>query len=222
MAKHFQQFTINGGILDELNKANGKPGASGTHQYEASVLGMLHSFQAIQTSRALLKAFSATRGEVLIFPWDGDDACQAEADSADLLGNRVFFTPNNWFASSPCFREGPAGNSAHEVLFHELCHAFRFNTKKLRAGAIPDEERIAVLITNIFSSETHRPLRKSHDDFTALTDPVLITSSGFLHANHRLLSGFVKDHKDLSQSLAKVNAPFNPLRAYFDLHHRKH
>jgi hypothetical protein len=74
---------------------------------------------------------------------------------------------------------------------------------------------LSVLITNIFSSETGRPLRAGHDGNEAL--PAHLASNfGFLavEAYARLVGQFCSDHKDVSAQLAEVPSDFNPITEY--------
>jgi hypothetical protein len=122
------------------------------------------------------------------------------------------------------------GGAPVESLFHELVHAFRIVTGKAsnRAGPslpyMPDalktyptydeeEEFFAVLITNIFSSETGRPLRKDHDD-VKLLPPQLSTNKGFLAIEPyaRLVRQFCIQHPAVSGRLYNVPSAFNPIK----------
>jgi hypothetical protein len=207
MAKQFGVFTI---------RADGLAGKK-ADQFEAQVLGMIRSLEAIEAGRALLNGFRAVGREVLVFPYnDSLGHCNAYATTDwGMYRNKVSFTPSGWFATSPCFTSGSAGNSSHEVLFHELVHAIRFAGGTLGRHTKGDqEEEIAILVTNIFSSETHRPLRWRHSDFSELKN---VTSVGFYGKNRALIDMFCKEHPKLSLALARVSyAPFNPLREYYD------
>jgi hypothetical protein len=207
MAKQFGVFTI---------RADGLTGQK-ADLFEAQMLGMLRSLEAIETGRALLNGFRAVGREVLVFPYHGSlGHCNAYATTDwGMYRNKVSFTPSGWFATSPCFKNGSAGNSSHEVLFHELAHAIRFAAGTLGKRTRGDqEEEIAILITNVFSSETHRPLRQRHSDFSELKNA---TSVGFYSQNRTLIDLFCKEHPKLSLELARVSyAPFNPLREYYD------
>ncbi len=228
MGKVWGPFHIMGDSLMLPPTTDGRPAPAATAadiaKYEGSVLGMLRSFEAIQAGRALLAGLRASHQKIPVLPYDMPDVykCQAEEDTNDFFGTRVFFTPNAWFATSECYQEGGAGNSAHEVLFHEMVHAFRSATGVMqKVMTLDEEERIAVAVTNIFASETHRPLRKDHDSFAINTDPKTNNSAGFLHANSRLLYLFIKDHKQVSDDLAKIDTPFNPIREYYKVHRKK-
>ncbi|MCP5159186.1 MAG: hypothetical protein H6975_07150 [Gammaproteobacteria bacterium] len=207
MARQFGNLTI---------RADGLDGKK-AFQFEAQLLGMLRGLEATETGRVLFSAFRAVGREVLLFPYnDSLGHCNAYATTDwGLYRNKVSFTPKTWFTTSACYKTGAAGNSAHEVLFHELVHAIRFAAKTMGKHMNDgQEEEIAILVTNIYSSETHRPLRQRHADFSELKNTTSVT----FHAKHRaLIDLFCKEHPALSLALARVSySPFNPLREYYD------
>ena len=148
----------------------------------------------------------------------------------------VLFTPDpSCFVDSKTKDFKPGGTPA-ESLFHELVHAFRHvtETASKRPGPykgaqknpfVPsalkknypefdeEEEFFAVLITNIFSSETGRPLRKDHNDLEALP-PELSTNKGFLAVEEyaRLIRQFCGEHRSVSQQIRDVSSQFNPIK----------
>jgi len=212
MAREYLPFTVRG---DGLNDREGL-------HYEYSVLGMLHSFDAIQTSRALMNGFRASRRDVLVVPYDftrGD--CNASARSEwGLFPNKVYYSPGIYYPGGDCIDTGDAGNSAHEVLCHELVHAFRRGAgtihKRTKKG---EEETLAIMITNIFASETNKAaLRKHHDGHDPQKDPALNTSDGYLSAHRNLVDLFVREHIAVATALSCVDTHFNPIRAYFHGH----
>jgi len=144
---------------------------------------------------------------------------------SDLVNWRTFV---RFLAKSlPLTGRNPCGK-----LFHELVHAFRLVTEKasnrpfypnvfLRTAAAAkkkpeydtEEEFFAILITNIFSSETGRPLRAGHDANEALPSD-LSTNKGFLAVEEyaRLVRQFCQDHSSVSQELRDVPSAFNPIK----------
>ena len=73
-----------------------------------------------------------------------------------------------------------------------------------------EEDFFAILITNIFASETGRPLRAGHDDNEALPSHLAATNQGFLavEAYLRLVRQFCSDHPAVSmQLLATFQGP---------------
>jgi hypothetical protein len=153
-------------------------------------------------------------------------------------GSLVSFSPEK-FAVTACAakRTGAAAPELHETLFHELVHAFRQVSHWRRAG-ITDlqrikhdapligglrkhdnlEEFIAVLVTNIYrSANGKRVLRASHHGFGAMDDD-LAGSFAFYQAGAQvfpLIDEFCTNNKGFTRMLAKVDAPFNPIRAYY-------
>jgi hypothetical protein len=131
-----------------------------------------------------------------------------------MYRNKVSFSPGTWSAHTSCAALGSAGNTALEVLVHELVHALRFAGKTLqRRATAAQEEEIAILVTNIFSSETNRPLRWRHSGFAKLpsNDPV-----SFYANNLPLIRMFCTEHPVVSLDLARIWTSFNPLREYYD------
>lgn len=127
---------------------------------------------------------------------------------------------------APNSRVPPPGGSPAEVLFHELVHAFNAVTGTQYSGKLyanpfvpqalkydNEDDFFAILITNIFSSETNRPLRGGHSKNEPL--PLhLSTDDGFLAVedNVRLIKKFCDDHRTVSSELSKVPSDFNPIR----------
>ena len=206
MARQFDVFTI---------RPDGLSGKK-AEQYEASMLGMLRALDSIRSGHALLQGFRAIKREVLVFPYSGRlGTCNAYATSDwGMYRNKVSFSPGTWSAHTTCAALGPAGNGVLEVLVHELVHALRFAGKTLqRRATAAQEEEIAILVANIFSSETNRPLRWRHSGFAKLpsNDPV-----AFYANNLPLIKMFCTEHPVVSLELARIWTPFNPLREYYD------
>lgn len=206
VARQFGVFTIRPDGLSDKK----------AFQYEASMLGMFRALDSIKSGHALLEGFRAITREVLVFPYDGNlGQCNAYATSDwGMYRNKVSFSPDTWFAHTSCASGGPAGNTAHEILVHELVHALRFSGKTMNRRATDDqEEEIAILVTNVFSSETNRPLRWRHADFAKLpsNDPVT-----FYANNLPVIRMFCTEHPTVSLDLARIETPFNPLREYYD------
>jgi len=206
MARQFTPFTV---------RADGLSGKK-AFQFEASVLGTLHALDSIPTGRVLMDGFRKVGKEVLIFPYDGSQGkCNAYAyGDWGMFRNKVSYSPEGWFATSPCFKSGPAGAAAIEILFHELVHALRFAAKTMNKHVTDEqEEEIAILVTNLFASQTHRPLRWNHSGFAKLpnNDPVT-----FYGRNLKLIDIFCRQHPALTMGLARLDVEFNPLREYYD------
>jgi hypothetical protein len=142
----------------------------------------------------------------------------------------VYFKPDQSCHLDTKTKNYKPGGTPAESLFHELVHAFRIVTEKAsnRVGPslpyIPEalkkyptydseEEFFTVLITNIFSSETGRPLRKDHDGVEALQSE-LSTNKGFLAIEPyaRLVRQFCTDHPSVSQKIRDVPSAFNPVK----------
>ena len=66
------------------------------------------------------------------------------------------FTPRIFIATSPCVSETDCGHSADQVLVHELTHAARLIAGTVGHLSLIKEEILAILVANIYSSETNR------------------------------------------------------------------
>lgn len=203
MAKQFDRFTIR---ADELD---GKKAV----EYEATILGMLRSYEATVTGHALLNGFRFYQREVLVFPYDGKAGhCNAWADSySGMFRTKVSFSPQNWNGMSACYGPASAGTSPHEVFFHELIHALRSAGRIFGAFNRAGEEEVAIMLANIFSSELNRSLRRDH--FGSV--PIVMTSEEFLKGNTPMVQAFCKQQPDFCRWIAEVTVPFNPVRAYY-------
>lgn len=120
-----------------------------------------------------------------------------------------------------CLRAGNHGKRASflpdEILFHELVHCLRFmsghDNKNATGGALRgygnQEEFYGVVLTNVYSSEWGRPLRANH----SLSATATTQSATELLANEEaqdLLVLFCDQHRQLTNELAALHAPFNP------------
>jgi len=132
-----------------------------------------------------------------------------------------------YMSGSPCYkrRHRSFGKEPDQVLFHELIHAHRAASwllphhEKLIAGLSgyqDEEEFLAVVLTNIYISETKgKGMRADYISYGELKGP-LSSSIGFFASSPqvlRILTDFARDQEFLFNELAKVKASFNPLAA---------
>ncbi|MCW5746531.1 MAG: hypothetical protein KIT36_10070 [Alphaproteobacteria bacterium] len=191
-------------------------------QYVAQVLGMLRALDTIASSRAVINAVRFHRKPILIRPYDGSlGPCNAAAGGDwGLFPGKVLFTPYLHGRHSPCTTgksgEYEAGDSPFESLIHEMTHAVRAVAGKLGSLSAGDEEEVAMLVANIYSSETHRPLRARYEDNSAVDEDDAAYGQSYFADNHDLLRDFHRQQPDFTRWLARVNCPFNPLKAYFN------
>ena len=207
MAMQYDRFTIRADDLDD----------SKARQYERTVLGMLRSYERIQTGHSIMQAFRFLQREVLIFPYDGSaGVCNALGGIGDwgLFRTKVSFTPGDFVGTSGCYPPpANAGGSAHEVLYHELVHAMRHAAGKLHYSVKnrAREEAIAIMVTNVFSSEINRSLRRDHRGLV----PMTISSGDFLAKNGDMIRVFYHQHPEFCRWIAEAVVPFNPLRTHY-------
>ncbi|MCL2713376.1 MAG: hypothetical protein FWD68_01955 [Alphaproteobacteria bacterium] len=118
-----------------------------------------------------------------------------------------------------------AGAQADEVLFHELVHAMRqirglVFLGLLRDGFQNEEEFIAILLTNIYSSETHRPPRSNHLDLRCEaddTDAVFLPELNPPTYRSLTIGKLVLQQQEMALEIGAVPADFNPIRQYYKL-----
>ncbi|MCL2714750.1 MAG: hypothetical protein FWD68_09275 [Alphaproteobacteria bacterium] len=129
-----------------------------------------------------------------------------------------------------------AGAQPDEILLHEMVHAVRL-MKGLMIPIIPlpndyenDEEFFAILVANIYASETHRVIRVSkgvsypdqradHNKYKLSTESEIdfmpAKDDGDFH--FVLVRKLVAEQPAFTNSLRQVDCPFNPIRRYFEL-----
>lgn len=191
-------------------------------QYGAQLLGMLTGLDAIRTGHAVLDAFRFYGKPVLVYPYDGRmGACNALAQGDwGMFWAKVSFTPWLHGRDLQCVmgKSGhyEAGDSPHESLVHELTHAIRAVAGTLSKLPADDEEEIAMLVANIFASETHRPLRARYEDNSAGSDDSQAYSHQYLEDNYDIIEVFHDQHKEFARWLGRVNTAFNPIREYME------
>jgi len=131
-----------------------------------------------------------------------------------------------------------AGAHPDAALLHELIHGVRYargivDAVPLRFGYDDEEEWIAIMWVNIYSSEGHRLLRVSsklavpdlrcnHHGHLACpwTDETFLPESADnpeALANHAMMRKFVLQHPVTANSLRHIPCSFNPVRRYFQL-----
>jgi hypothetical protein len=179
-----------------------------------------------QTGRIIMNAIRSSPGSVEVRPYTKPD-CNAETTYKEIttLAVLVRFSPLMFGSSGRCFVDRKTGipdpgAAPEEVLFHELVHAFRMvygrqDTRPLSNSPqyTHKEDFFAVMITNIFSSETNRPLRASHQGHEPLAS-YRSTDETFLQVEEyaSMVREFVTTHRSVSEELRKVPSKFNPIR----------
>jgi hypothetical protein len=195
-------------------RADGLSGRK-AEQYEWTVLSMLRSFEAFATGRALMKGFRFYREDVLVYPYDGAvGRCNARAVSTwGLFGTKVSISPQMFNGASSCFPQGSAGTSPHGVFFHELVHALRSVAGVWGNWPPLAEEAAAIMIADIFASETNSDLRDPLAPKSV--KPVNVDPHAFVRVHMDLMMRFYQELPVFSRWIAEVDVPFNPVRIYY-------
>ncbi len=136
---------------------------------------------------------------------------------------KITFSPANWRSNGGC-HPGGAGRDRDEVLLHELVHAMRITRGLMNQcyeatirGFTNQEEFMAVVISNVYSSETGRALRKDHAGFDKLprktklfnrklkrVEVDLHNAQKFCNWFRKQLEEFRRHQGPLAQKLAKL------------------
>jgi Effector protein len=214
--------------------------AAQSANWEAAVRQDITRIAGPAAGRALLSSIRFWGKWVSISPYDfSEGKCNAYATDRSGMakdghpyGAFVLYSPHIFQAHSSCVPVDPGLNMnglPHEILFHELVHAFRRVSGKRAwaetGGGLIDydsnEEFIAILCTNIFvtdpSNRKATGLRRDHQDGAPM-DAALAGSFEFFESSmdtFDLVKKLTTDHPGLTGALAKVPSGFNPLAAFF-------
>jgi hypothetical protein len=118
-------------------------------------------------------------------------------------------------------------HESHETLLHELVHAFRQVSGKMNLYPPKigkglsfygnHEEFNAVLVQGIYASERRTPIRASHSGYSEI-DKKLNGSLKFFQASSeafQYVEKFCLENPDFTRGFININAPFNPINAYY-------
>jgi hypothetical protein len=211
-------------------------------QWSADIRRLLEKIETTKVGRILLESIQRYRRWVLIQPfwWVNFKAKNPCNSSATLVyvkaqGRWIYsvvkISPERYAAGSACavhaMRSGGAIAEPHEILFHELVHAYRHVAEspvKLSLGGglkghTDFEEFIAVLVTNIYASANGKKvLRRDHRGHKALQDRFEDSFRFFELSRmaYPLVDEFCRTNSVFCLLLSTVKAPFNPIRAYYE------
>ena len=216
----------------QLDRSRGEDDA-----FEQGVLSLLRRIAGIATGRVVLNFIhQMTQLRIRIVPTN-----VSTESVAVRIGNVLGMT----FRARAVdelgqVRAGGAGSAADEILLHELVHCVRhmktwadqslYNFTGMGDGFHNIEEFYAVLIANMYSSETGRPLRRDHSlSRDGTTVPLVRTGSiaglpypvftelGLFYPRHRNEVELMRDESfgfgvRFSDQLAGIECGFNTLR----------
>jgi hypothetical protein len=183
----------------------------------ASAKDLLHATRKGQAER------SGANGQVLLDAHGKPIVGKGGGSDSD-----VSYTPVMWRKYCNQHKHGhKSGAQPDEILFHEMVHATRqmrgiFNPMPLGFLYDTEEEFFAILLANIYASETGRPidLRSDHHGFEHLTtdtDAKFLPKRDMSDYRYRLVFKLVHDEPRMVHELRKIHSPFNPIRRYYEL-----
>lgn len=140
----------------------------------------------------------------------------------------IGFSPDTWTPGNHHYRNkwrkwnmlrGDAGQTADEVLFHELVHAVRMTHGKLNKNPMGDDydehdEFCAILLANIYISEKGGKLRSSHRAYHELAIDNKFPSEIYTRYTSPI-EMCCRELPELTRKLAEVDCPFNPVREFY-------
>lgn len=210
--------------------------------YEARVTGFLKTLAGKIVPQAIfhrIRAFAnpVSGYAVAVRPWEtspdygkpGWGTCNASGGGHKTflhIGNgEIRFSIDTYVTGVGC-STGP-GTLPQDILVHELVHSARFIGGDRDEAELPKsmskytdaEEFYAILLTNIYMSETGRTvLRRDHNQFHPLPAN-MDTSREFLYSqeNLKFVKAFCKQHPQIAPMIAKADVPFNPIKLYLEV-----
>lgn len=138
----------------------------------------------------------------------------------------ILFTPGIWIPTDPLYYRKwwqmttiEAGADADIVLYHELVHAVMAGLGKVDITPMEDgydevAEFHAVVLANIFASETRRPLRLNHNGHAHLT-PGQSAATVFYEKYAAQIAHLCAAAPELTKRIAEVDCAFNPIREHY-------
>lgn len=144
-------------------------------------------------------------------------------------GPNIWFSPQNHDLNHKCEAKyqvfGQLRIESHEVLLHELVHAFRMTSSKLNTAGVrkgfafynTNEEIYAVTVQGIYASEIGRAIRSSHTGHHKM-DSNLDSSFEFFQTgseSFEYIKKFCLDNPGFTRMVSEVRTKFNPIRAYY-------
>jgi len=200
--------------------------------FEADVRKELGKILRSEVGRALAASLRYHQSSITLMPYE-DEGCNALEDAASKDSNHsvVLFSPEK-LCSGPCASRPHNHRSAtlpHEILFHELVHALRRISGKIRyvplGGTLSQyrtrEEFYAILATNIFISDRSNPQKsglRAHNYGHLSLDKELASSFDYFRQGTRvyqLIANFCSENPGFTRMLSRARALHNPLAAYY-------
>jgi hypothetical protein len=227
---NWKHFGIEIDFVPEPGKSKDQYGDDARH-YVAGVGELLSWIYRTKSGSALLHAIRYHNKTIKLQPYTVAQAANFGVCNA-LGGINMNFSARTFTEINRCYNHQAQDNRGalrDEILHHELVHAFRQHSVGLQQNPMntnmahytDNEEFIAVLATNIYiadkTNKIKTGLRAGHAGFKALS-PALSNSFTFYAESSMifpLIDGFCKGNPGYTRMLAKIDATFNPIAAYY-------
>lgn len=207
------------GNLQRINSTRSGQALMKALRNPITIVPLASPLQKTTTATSANSTDSVKAGVLIRDCIDGHPLGDEEYGTGEGAASTIYFTPGSWTKGDAVFTmpTGPAGATPDEALFHELVHAVRNGQGQSDCRPVRDdyhtmEDFFAILLSNIYSSETNRPLRENHTNFSVMSDAV---ASSF-HARYEYeIDRVCKANSDLARRFAAVPSRFNPLREHY-------
>lgn len=200
-----------------------------------------HRMKIVPYEQKLLNAFASSNDPLRATPKGqpersgADGHVMLDSHGHQLVGqgggsdSSVSFTPVMFTKYCNQQKKGhKSGAQPDEVLFHEMVHATRqlrglFNPLPLGFLYDTEEEFFAIVLANIYASETGRPvdIRSDHHGFEHLSTDVnakFLPKRDVSDYRYRLVDKLVQQEPKMARELDRLkHASFNPVRRYYEL-----
>jgi hypothetical protein len=207
--------------------------------YQHSVLAQLRRIAETNTGRLVLGAIQGSAPlQIKIVPTNvSTESAAVRLGNLLVVGYRAISVGNFGFVQA----SGP-GTAPDEILFHELIHCVRhlrtwgdvnyYRFLRMGNGFENIEEFYAVLVSNMYSSETRRPLRRDHSATSAgATTPLIqnitvvgntipdYTGAGIFFPRNRNAIALMREEtwgfgQAFFAQLVSMQCDFNPVRQF--------
>lgn len=157
--------------------------------------------------------------------------CNAITQPGDEVGTGadIVFNPDTYKIGGTCankyIRMGGFHIESHEILLHELVHAFRKvsgkeKTTYLGKGLIfydDNEDFNAVLVQGIYASELRKPIRASHFRHFEINKELNGSLKFFKSSSDafKYVEKFCLENPGFTKGFININTHFNPINAYY-------
>ena len=205
----------------------------GASDYEYDVAGIIRKINSRRTGRAVLSYIHSHKETIFIVPYDNYKLVGGDTREKNFHNVLIRFNPTDKLSTiyimeiemkQSTYRSAMKLDSFDDdALLHECVHAARFlervaNPIKTKEFGYDDEEEFfAILIENVYRSESGRKYVRKDHTLDVLNDKEADSYAFMLHGdNWRLIEKFCHQLPQIGQAIADIDVQFNPIRTYYE------